>query len=91
MDMRVACGNVRIDMPQRFLHDTDVARLMIEIRSAAVPEGMAGMSGIFQPCLLQRLVHHKPQAVSCNALSVGAVAEADDGGGCSPLAQDRAG
>ena len=56
MDMGVFCGDFWAALAQGFLHDAQILRLLIEVRAAAVAEEVAGVAGLLEACLGERLV-----------------------------------
>ena len=56
MDVGVFCGDFWAALAQGLLHDAQILGLLIEVRAAAVAEEVAGVAGLFQPRVRERLV-----------------------------------
>ena len=67
MDVGVLRRDFGAALAQGFLYDAQVFGLLIEVRAAAVAEEMAGVAGLFQPRVRERLVDDVTDADACDA------------------------
>ena len=62
VDVGVFCGDFWAALAQGFLHDAQILRLLIEVRTAAVTEEVACIAGLLEPRLGERLVDNVADA-----------------------------
>jgi len=88
VDVGVLRRDLWAALAQGLLYDAQILGLLIEVRAAAVAEEMAGVSGLFQPRVRERLVDDVTDADACDAPVPIVRRAGDDGRGESVLGRD---
>ena len=90
MDVGVLRRDLWAALAQGLLDDAQILGLLIEVRAAAVAEEVAGVAGLFQPRVRERLVDDVADADARDAPVPIVRRAGDDGRGESVLGQDSA-